>query len=67
MITDILRDYNLKNRYKILKIGKEKKYNLIGQKIADGGEKTFLEAQNKCTNVTPEACHFVFHVLCRIP
>ncbi|KRY95683.1 hypothetical protein T11_7306 [Trichinella zimbabwensis] len=41
MITDILRiqpdgpksvrDYNLKNQCKVLKIGKENKYNLIGQ------------------------------------
>ncbi|KRZ80014.1 hypothetical protein T10_12433 [Trichinella papuae] len=69
MITDILRiqpdgpksvrDYNLKNRCKALKIGKENKYNLIGQIAHDGG-KTFLEAQNKWTNVTPEPCQSFF-------
>ncbi|KRX25291.1 KRAB-A domain-containing protein 2 [Trichinella nelsoni] len=69
VITDILRiqsdgsksvrDYEIKNKYGVLKIGKEKIFDAINaahQKIDHGGEKkTFLVAQNQWTNVTQEA------------
>ncbi|KRY64426.1 hypothetical protein T11_17327, partial [Trichinella zimbabwensis] len=40
--------------------------NATHQKIAHDGGKTFLEAQNKWTNVTPEPCQsfFTFCVEC---
>ncbi|KRZ83547.1 KRAB-A domain-containing protein 2 [Trichinella sp. T8] len=82
MITDILRiqsdgpksarDYNLKNRYGVLKIGEENKLIRLGKNeaircivsieemfdvINDAHQKIGHEAQNKWANVTQEACH----------
>ncbi|KRZ47643.1 KRAB-A domain-containing protein 2 [Trichinella nativa] len=69
IITDILRiqsdgpksarDYNLKNRYGVLKSGEENKLIRLGKNeaircIAFIEE---IEAQNKWANVTQEACH----------